>query len=124
MTVRLSITASLIDLILMPDKNLYSPTEEKVAKPATSKSSYWLKSLLITLSLLAIWAFLSLGCGVVLRGFLDRFLPSLGGAPFGFWMAQQGAIAGFLVLLVIYMILMNRLDDEHGYGDEEQRGAS
>ena len=121
---RLTIAASPFDLIFMPDKNPYSPTAGKAAKPAPPNSSYWLKSLLITLALLAVWAFLSPGCGVVLRGFLDKSLPALGGAPFGFWMAQQGAIAGFLVLLVIYMILMNRLDDEHGYGDEEQGGES
>ena len=104
----------------MPDTNHRSSTEGKAAEPAPPKSSYWLQSLQITLTLLAVWAFLSLGCGVVLRKFLDSTMPSVGGAPFGFWMAQQGAIAGFLVLLVIYMILMNRLDDEHGFGNEEQ----
>ena len=37
-------------------------------------------------------------------------MPPIGHAPFGFWMAQQGAILGFVGLLIIYAIAMNRLD--------------
>ena len=49
---------------------------------------------------------------------LDSVVPNVGGAPFGFWMAQQGSIIGFLILLFLYMVLMNRLDRKHGFGDE------
>jgi putative solute:sodium symporter small subunit len=47
---------------------------------------------------------------------LDQF--SLGGAPLGFWMAQQGSIICFVVLLIIYSFLMNKLDQKHGYTEE------
>jgi len=44
----------------------------------------------------------------------------MGGAPFGFWMAQQGAIIGFLLLLFLYMILMNSLDRKSGFDQENE----
>ena len=87
---------------------------------ASKHDAYWSQSLRIVYFILTVWFLLSLGCGVLFRTFLDANLPSIGGAPFGFWMAQQGAIIGFLVLLVVYMLWMNRLDAKHGYreGDE------
>ncbi len=82
---------------------------------------YWTKSLQIVLFILAIWFVVSLGCGVLFREKLDALLPPIGGAPFGFWMAQQGAIIGFLLLLFLYMILMNSLDRKSGF-DQEGEG--
>ena len=82
--------------------------------------TYWATSLRITLAILVIWAFLSLGCGILFRQFLDASLPNIGGAPFGFWMAQQGSIIGFVVLLIVYMILMNSLDRRHGFGESDE----
>ncbi|HAU60150.1 MAG TPA: DUF4212 domain-containing protein, partial [Opitutae bacterium] len=43
----------------------------------------------------------------------------VGGAPLGFWMAQQGSILFFVSLLILYSYLMNKLDDKHGYGEEK-----
>lgn len=85
----------------------------------SNQASYWSKSLKLTGAILAIWALISLGCGIVFRELLDANFPMIGGAPFGFWMAQQGAIIGFLVLLFVYMFAMNRLDSRHGYGEED-----
>jgi len=79
---------------------------------------YWTKSLQIVLFILTVWFVISLGCGVLFRENLDAFLPAIGGAPFGFWMAQQGAIIGFLLLLFLYMILMNSLDRKSGFDQE------
>ena len=81
---------------------------------------YWTKSLQIVLFILAIWFVVSLGCGVLFREKLDALLPPMGGAPFGFWMAQQGAIIGFLVLLFLYMVLMNSLDAKSGFDQEDE----
>ena len=88
-------------------------------QPDQVDHAYWSKSLRIVQSILVVWFLLSLGCGILFREMLDAWLPKIGGAPFGFWMAQQGSIVGFIVLLVIYMVLMNRLDGKHGY-DEGQ----
>ena len=40
----------------------------------------------------------------------------IGGAGFGFWMAQQGSIYVFVVLIFIYVRLMNRLEGEYASG--------
>ncbi len=90
-------------------------------KDSTSDNNakrYWKQSIQIVLFLLVLWALISLGCGILFRDWLDS-LASIGGAPLGFWMAQQGAIIGFLILLFLYMILMNRLDRSHGYDSEQ-----
>ena len=51
---------------------------------------------------------------------MDLNMPSIGNAPFGFWMAQQGSIIIFVLIIIAYARLMNRLDDEHGYSEEDK----
>lgn len=93
-----------------------------MSSPSSSETSkhdaHWSGSLKIVMFILAVWAFISLGCGIVFREFLDAKF-SVGGAPFGFWMAQQGSIIGFLILLVVYMVLMNGLDKKCGLDQED-----
>ena len=73
----------------------------------------------ITLSLLTVWFLVSFVCGIVLRDWMDANVPAIGNAPFGFWMAQQGSIFCFVLILIVYALLMNRLDKKHGYTEEE-----
>ena len=94
-------------------------TEDSTTEP-TSGGSYWSQSLRIVYIVLSIWLFVSLGCGILFRELLDSWLPNIGGAPFGFWMAQQGSILSFLLLLFLYRFLMNRLDKQHGFGEGDQ----
>jgi putative solute:sodium symporter small subunit len=75
-----------------------------------NRSSYHRLALRLLLGLLSIWFIISFGCAILWRDWLDVQIPPIGHAPFGFWMAQQGAIIGFVVLLIIYAIAMNRLD--------------
>jgi len=72
----------------------------------------------ITLSLLAVWFLISFGAAILFRDWLDAVMPPVGSAPFGFWMAQQGSIIGFILILITYACLMNRLDRRHGYSEE------
>ena len=74
------------------------------------RSSYHRLALRLLLGLLGIWFSISFGCAILWRDWLDVHMPPIGHAPFGFWMAQQGAILGFVGLLIIYAIAMNRLD--------------
>ena len=80
-----------------------------------SARSHRVSCLRLTLVLLAIWFFVSLGCSVLFRNWMDANMPQVGNAPFGFWMAQQGSIICFVLLLIAYAILMHRLDTRHGY---------
>ncbi len=62
--------------------------------------------------LLVIWAFFGLGCGVLFADYLNEQY-SLGGYPLGFWFAQQGSIIAFVLIILVYCILLNRLDNKH-----------
>ncbi|NKB34130.1 MAG: DUF4212 domain-containing protein [Pseudomonadales bacterium] len=76
-----------------------------------SAQSYWKSNIKIVLSLLAVWFFISFGCGILLVDFLDNF--RIGGFKLGFWIAQQGAILVFVVLIFVYIYLMDKLDDKY-----------
>ena len=76
-------------------------------------------SLRLVLRLLAIWFTVSFGCSILFREWLDANAPKIGSAPFGFWMAQQGAIICFVIILLVYAVMMNRLDAKHGYTEDQ-----
>ena len=76
---------------------------------------YWQKNVKIMIVLLAIWAFVGLGCGVLFADWLNQF--QLGGFPLGFWFAQQGSIVVFIVLILVYCLKMDRIDAEFNAGD-------
>ena len=79
------------------------PTEQE-------KRDYWAKSIKWLFTLLSIWFLASFGCGILFRTWLDENFPKIGNAPFGFWMAQQGSIIIFILILVAYAKIMGRLD--------------
>ena len=84
---------------------------------------YWRANIRLMAVLLAIWALVSYGFGIWLREPLDAL--SIGGAPLGFWFAQQGSIYVFVVLIFVYVFLMKRLDDRYGVdGDDDARTSS
>lgn len=74
---------------------------------------YWENNIRIMGVLLAIWAFVSLGCGIVLADALAAWKVPGTGYPVGFWFAQQGSIVTFVVLILVYALAMNRLDRTH-----------
>jgi putative solute:sodium symporter small subunit len=71
---------------------------------------YWKKNLQTLAILLSIWFFISFGCGIVWVDELNAY--RMGGFKLGFWFAQQGSIYGFVVLIFVYVVRMNRLDRE------------
>ena len=74
--------------------------------------AYWQATIRLTIGLLVIWFVVSFGAGILLRDVLDQW--SLGGAPLGFWFAQQGAIYVFVVLIFFYCWAMRRIEKKHG----------
>ena len=81
--------------------------------------AYKKSSLVIVFGLLAVWFFVSFFCSIIARGWMDENLPKVGNAPFGFWMSQQGSIIVFVLILIAYRFLMNRLDAKHGLIDKD-----
>lgn len=95
-------------------------SDQKPSDPSQHASKAYLKSsLVIVFSLLAVWFLASFVCSILAREWLDDHFPSIGNAPFGFWMSQQGSIIIFILLLIAYRFLMNRLDAKHGLVDKD-----
>lgn len=69
---------------------------------------YWQKNITLVMILLGVWFFVSLGAGILFRDWLDEALPKVGNAPLGFWMAQQGSIICFVIILYVYKHMMNK----------------
>ncbi|GGX62228.1 membrane protein [Litorimonas cladophorae] len=75
-------------------------------------AGYWKATLRLTISLLVVWFLVSYGAGIIFREALDNF--SIGGAPLGFWFAQNGAIYVFLALIVVYCRKMTQYEKKFG----------
>jgi putative solute:sodium symporter small subunit len=76
-----------------------------------SMQSYWKRNKTYMLILLTIWATVSYGFGILFVEQLNAF--SLGGFPLGFWFAQQGSIYVFVLIILAYFLLMDRLDKKY-----------
>ena len=72
---------------------------------------YWKANIRLIGGLLAIWATVSFGGGILFVEFFNRF--DFFGLPLGFWIAQQGAIYVFVVLIFVYAIRMDKLDKKY-----------
>ena len=78
--------------------------------------AYWKENIRIVLSLLSVWFLVSFGMAILFVDVLDniRFF----GFKFGFWMAQQGSIFCFVILIFIYVHKMNKLDRKYGVDED------
>ncbi|WP_083770894.1 DUF4212 domain-containing protein [Truepera radiovictrix] len=77
--------------------------------------AYWRRNLSLTLTLLAIWFIAGYVLAIIFAPALNAY--TFLGAPLGFWIAQNGAIYVFVLLILIYAVRMNRLDDEFDVGE-------
>ncbi|MDT0621273.1 DUF4212 domain-containing protein [Croceitalea vernalis] len=75
---------------------------------AEHRKKYWRENLKYLTILLLIWFLVSYGFGILLVEELNTI--RLGGFKLGFWFAQQGSIYVFVLLIIIYVKLMNKLD--------------
>jgi putative solute:sodium symporter small subunit len=87
------------------------------SEPTFDRDRYWRLTLKRTVILLTIWAIVGLLMGIVLVEPLNRF--RLGGVPLGFWMAHQGAIYAFVVLIFVNAWLADRQDHEFDVHETE-----
>ncbi len=88
--------------------------KQKLNKKNKSKA-YWKENIRYVSILLLLWALVSYGAGILFREELNKF--RLGGFKLGFWFAQQGAMYVFVILILVYVHLMNKLDKKYGYDE-------
>ncbi len=72
---------------------------------------YWNENLRLVLGLLAIWAAVSFGCGILLVDVLNEI--HFMGFKLGFWFAQQGSMYVFVALIFVYAAKANALDKKY-----------
>ena len=84
------------------------------------KNPYWTANLKILSLLLGLWFLVSFVLSIGLVDLLDHV--RVAGFRLGFWMAQQGAIFVFVLLIFAYIVLMDRLDRKHGYRALDEAG--
>lgn len=78
---------------------------------------YWKKTLNITAILMAVWFVATFVLGYYARDLNFDFF----GWPFSFYMAAQGSLVIYVVIIWFYARYMNNLDHEYGVdeGDDE-----
>lgn len=76
--------------------------------PQKDLKKYWKTNLKYLGILLSIWFIVSYLFGIILVDELNSI--RLGGFKLGFWFAQQGSIYVFVIIILIYIKLMNKLD--------------
>lgn len=90
-----------------------------MAKPKKTKKftpeqaqAYWKANIRLILILLSIWFLVSYVLGIILAEPL--YTVMIGQIPLSFWFAQQGSIFTFVILILVYAVLMDRMDKRFG----------
>ena len=83
--------------------------------PRTDNHSiYWRKNRIVIAVLLLIWFAVTFGVSYFARALQFSFF----GWPFSFWIAAQGALLVYCLIIGFYAWYMNRLDVLHGVEEE------
>jgi putative solute:sodium symporter small subunit len=85
------------------------------------RRAYWRRNVRLIAGLLVVWFSVSFGAGILFVEQLNAFGTFLD-VPLGFWFAQQGSIITFVALVGIYVVRMDRLDDEFGVSERDEHG--
>ena len=84
--------------------------------PQNHRQAYWRANIRILTILLSIWFIVSFGGGILFVDQLNQI--KLGGYKLGLWIAQQGSIYTFVVLIFAYVRLMNKLDQKFNFNEK------
>ena len=79
---------------------------------------YWKENIRLVLTLLAIWFLVSFVMAILFVDIFDniRFF----GFKLGFWMAQQGSIYCFVIIIFIYVYKMNKIDHKYQMSEDHE----
>lgn len=106
-------TSPQVDTTRTSSVNVYDdPTGgERAAMTPADAQAYWRTNITLILSLLAVWALVSYGFSILLANPLSNF--RIGQIRLSFWFAQQGSIITFVLLIIVYAVLMDRIDNKY-----------
>ena len=80
-------------------------------------NGYWKENIRNLKILLSIWFVVSFLLSVIFVNQLD--VIRIGGFKLGFWMAQQGSIYVYVVLIFVYLKMMDKLDHKYHYDEKD-----
>ena len=83
--------------------------------PEKNLKRYWRTNLSYLAILLSAWFLVSFLFGIVWVEELNTI--RLGGFKLGFWFAQQGSIYAFVIIILIYIRLMDRLERKYNVNE-------
>ena len=86
--------------------------------PRPDANAHFRANLKLIAVLLSIWAFVALGCGILLAPWLNQWKLPGTTFPLGFWFAQQGTIYIFVLLIVVYVRAMRGIDRRYGVSED------
>ncbi len=84
-----------------------------------NQERHWSRTTNLMLTHLGIWFFF----GYVIHMFvvpLNKIIIPILGFPLGFYMAAQGSLIVFVVILFLFARQQNKIDREHGYAEEDE----
>ena len=79
------------------------------------QEQYWQKNLNLTAKLMGVWFVVTFVVTFFARDLNFNFF----GWPFSFWMASQGSLIIYVLIIWYYASYMNKIDQEHGVAEEE-----
>jgi putative solute:sodium symporter small subunit len=80
--------------------------------------AYWRENTRFIFILATIWFFASLVHPLFARQLNN--ITILTGFPLGYWLASQGSITLFVILIFVYAYRMNKLDEKYGFDEREE----
>ena len=81
---------------------------------------YWRANLKLLSVLLAVWFLFSCVLPIIMVDKLNAIQIPSTGFPLGFWIAQQGSIVVFIILILIYALGMRKIDRKFGLVEKEE----
>ncbi len=88
------------------------------ADTPANQEAHWRRTTNLMFTHLGIWVFF----GYIIHMFvvpLNKITIPVLGFPLGFYMAAQGSLIVFVVMLFVFARQQNRIDREHGYAEED-----
>jgi putative solute:sodium symporter small subunit len=91
-----------------------------MAQPDTpaNEQAHWDKTTRLMLTHLGVWLFF----GYIVHMFvipLNYITIPILGFPLGFYMAAQGSLIAFVVMLFMFARQQDKIDRDHGYAEDE-----
>ena len=84
----------------------------------SKEEAHWQKTTRLMFTHLGVWFFFGFVIHMFVYALNKVTIPVLG-FPLGFYMAAQGSLIVFVVMLFMFARQQNRIDREHGYAEED-----